>query len=255
MTPTEISRAIDYNGREFAAGRLTRIHVRHACGWSSPVEERWDWSAITHAIGRYQAEQGLVCDCKAGPRTRARIEGELAKAPPVAAEKVWPLKGYQGRSPIITSGYGPRPRKGKPDAFHAGYDLYIAWLESDPEDVTGYRYRSGPHRGERYCWIPPECRVVIAVAAGVVAKVERASNGYRYWLDHREHGLDLCSGYLHLDARTARKELGQEVALGDELAEIDVRLDDSHLHYEEPASIRPYRRAKPDLSSARVVFA
>lgn len=234
--------AAEYNARETAAERLRREHLL-ALGVIGGVD-----GALESAVRAFQAAHGLTADGKAGPKTRAAIDAELSP------RRVWPLRGYRGRAPIVTSGYGPRARRGKPGAFHHGLDLGLAWLESDPEErVYSYRYRSGPHRGERWVWTPPECRVVIASAPGVVRLIRRAANGHQIWIDHRAHGIDLCTGYLHL--ATPEVAEGQEVAECQDLAAIWSRIEDPHLHYEELDEIRPYRPRRPDLSRARVIYA
>ena len=70
----EMVDAAEYNAREYAAGRLTRLQVSFVMGWECDGAERWDnWAAISSAIGRFQAIHGIHITCKAGPETRAKI--------------------------------------------------------------------------------------------------------------------------------------------------------------------------------------
>jgi len=244
--------ASDYNKREFEAGRLTQKQIAHLGVFTKTT---LGWKDLSLAVADFQKRhvrvdvegkgKPLDVDGKAGTLTRAAIDAELT-----TTTKMWPLLGYKGRRPIITSGYGPRS-----GGFHHGLDLLVPWIDSDPDDkVYGVKYGSGKNKGKRWCWTPPECRMIHAVANGVVKLCGKESNGYRYWIDHREHGLSLCTGYLHLDKDTALVDQGSEIIYGQPLATIWSKIDPPHLHYEELDEIRPYKPRKPDMSKALVVY-
>lgn len=218
---------ITYNQREIEVGRLTPAHLRalRALAGDVPLDEQ---------VRRAQIHYGLHVDGRCGPITRGALMS--AELPP----RCWPVIGLPGRTPVVSSGYGPRGARRR---MHYGSDIFSApWHASDPEPVDP---RYGVHRrsGRRWVWYPDDCHWAIASAGGVVRGSRDATNGWRIWIDHE---LDHWTLYLHLDRTSVCVEVGDLVEMGQPLACIAPGIDPPHLHFEHR---HPYARpVDPELS-------
>lgn len=236
-----------YNKREINAGRLLYRH-------------------ITLLVRFYQEHNGLTVDGEAGPLTRAALDGETShgQRPPVPAPvpsepvpspeptpaddrpaRVWPLPDLviarddgtaSPREPRITSGFGPRPRKERPNAHHDGADLFYAWLDGDPMVPVGDGEAARGTDGRPRWWIPAGTPA-IASAAGVVEVAREGKTGFRVWVRHYLPGTGELgpwrTGYFHL--RDLAVKEGDPVEAGDWIGEVGdnpIDLDAEHLHFE-----------------------
>lgn len=201
----------DYNRRRLAAGELTADHV-------------------TELVRLWQGDHGLDVDGKAGPRTIASIEAEIAcreGPPPIPSPRCYPLAALaDGRAPVVTSRFRTR-NPSRPT--HNGVDLFYAYrAASDPPMKAGDGGRAGS-------WWIPDGTLAIAVAAGRVELAGASRTGFRAWL---EIGGGWRVGYFHLAELLVRAgdvvDLGTPIGIvGDNPIDHDARHLHLELHYGE----------------------
>lgn len=75
----------------------------------------------------------------------------------------WPLPSYQGRPPVISSGFGMRGKRGK-ERMHSGADIDYRAVAGDPPYTGKYTAARSPN------YYGPAGVAVIAAAAGKVIK-------------------------------------------------------------------------------------
>ena len=108
----------------------------------------------------------------------ARADG----APVLTGRWVWPVPRWQGRAPVISSGFGtPRP-----GTTHAGVDLMFARIGSDPFPVGSPNGSKG--------FVMPDAWMAIAASDGVLWSSGPTPRGFAVVIDHGK----VATFYTHL---------------------------------------------------------
>jgi murein DD-endopeptidase MepM/ murein hydrolase activator NlpD len=152
-------------------------------------------------------------------------DGSAARAPltSLSGRWVWPVGIWQGRKPVISSGWGT-PRG---DKTHEGVDVMFRRLPSDP-------YAVGSPNGSKG-FVFPDGVMGLAASDGVVWSAGWTSRGFTVVLDHGS----MATYYTHLETLlltpTARGKSGQRVTAGQPLGVVGYDPMDGrklkHMHF------------------------
>ena len=172
---------------------------------------------------------------------------------------VWPTHGawivplpiWQGRSPVVSDGWGtPRPD----GRFHRGADLMYRRIASDP-------YRAGTPNGAAH-HVMPDNMVALAASDGAIWFADWQRTGFSIVIDHGEW----ATYYTHLAAimvrATNRAKSGQRVRAGDPIGIVGASPLDGehlkHLHVElwhggaaDAVDVEPYLRTWAHVDDPR----
>ena len=163
--------------------------------------------------------------------TRQRAHTSTAKPLPVSTPLtgrwVWPVASWNGRSPVISDGFGS-PRPG--GARHGGVDVMFARLPGDA-------LRAATPNGSKHHVMPDDI-AVLAAADGVVWSAMKTPRGHAVVIDHAPHKV--ATFYAHLDTLlvtpTSRGVSKQRVRAGQVIGTVGFSPLDSqklkHLHFE-----------------------
>lgn len=113
----------------------------------------------------------------------------------------WPLYEYEGRRPVISSGFGPRARNTYSCGIHLGADIDYRWQPGDPTSgplVSVSRDRNGELHG----YFTPRGAIACAAAPGRVLQSRANSRGWGVAL---EHDGGLITWYQHLRGSSLRR--------------------------------------------------
>ncbi len=146
-------------------------------------------------------------------------------APQLTGRWVWPVPRWQGRTPVISSGWGS-PRPGGP---HRGGDIMFKRMRSDPFPV------GSPNGSKSY--VMPDNLLAVAASDGVVWSAEWGPGGFHVVIDHGPQKV--ATYYQHLSellvTPTSRAKSGQRVYAGQPLGIIGASPRDraklKHLHF------------------------
>ncbi len=108
----------------------------------------------------------------------------------MAALANWPLPSYQGRRPVISSGYGQRG-KGKKRKMHSGADIDYRAIPSDPPYTGRYTADRSPN------FYGPPGVPVVAAATGRVTKSRMQPNA-RGIVEITHPGTPYVTIYRHM---------------------------------------------------------
>jgi murein DD-endopeptidase MepM/ murein hydrolase activator NlpD len=137
----------------------------------------------------------------------------------------WPVPRWQGRSPVISDGFGsPRP-----PGTHMGVDLMFGRISSDPFPI-------GPNGSKAF--VMPDAWMAVAASDGVLWSAERTPRGFAVVIDHG----NVATFYQHLEvllvpeakppAKGSPKDTLIQIKAGQPLGVIGADpLDPSHLKH------------------------
>lgn len=145
--------------------------------------------------------------------------------PQLTGRWVWPVPKWQGRTPVISSGWGS-PRPGGP---HSAGDIMFKRIPMDPYPV------GSPNGSKGY--VMPEKLVAVAASDGVVWSAGWGPGGFAVVIDHGPQKV--ATYYNHLSellvTQTSRAKSGQRVYAGQPLGIIGASPRDGaklkHLHF------------------------
>ena len=146
----------------------------------------------------------------------------------------WPLYEYQGRRPVISSGFGPRARNTYSCGIHLGADIDYRWQPGDPASVPD-ALTDLDRNGARHGYFTPRTATACAAAPGIVLQSAHNSRGWGIVLEHDD---GLITWYQHLRGSSLRR--GATVAAAAELGPIGADESDTrasghegfrHLHF------------------------
>lgn len=145
--------------------------------------------------------------------------------PQLTGRWVWPVPKWNGRTPVISSGWGS-PRPGGP---HRGGDIMFRRVPSDP-------YAVGSPNGSKL-FVMPDNLAAVAASDGVVWSAGWGPGGFAVVIDHGPRKV--ATYYQHLSelfvAPTSRAKSGQRVYAGQPLGIIGASPRDGeklkHLHF------------------------
>src|SRR5262245_50071982 len=146
-------------------------------------------------------------------------------APQLTGRWVWPVPKWQGRAPVISSGWGS-PRPGGP---HRGGDIMFKRVPRDP-------YPVGSPNGSKL-FVMPDNLAAVAASDGVVWSAGWGPGGFNVVIDHGPRKV--ATYYQHLSelfvTPTSRAKSGQRVYAGQPLGIIGASPRDGeklkHLHF------------------------
>ncbi|MFT3697693.1 MAG: peptidoglycan DD-metalloendopeptidase family protein [Kofleriaceae bacterium] len=139
----------------------------------------------------------------------------------------WPLPRWNGRSPVISDGFGS-PRPG--GIRHGGVDLMFARVPSDTLKI-------GSPNGTK-AFVMPDNAVAVAASEGLVWSAMKTPRGYAVVIDHRPRKV--ATFYTHLEKllvkETTGGKSGERVRIGQPIGVIGADPLDGqhlkHLHFE-----------------------
>lgn len=145
---------------------------------------------------------------------------------PLRGRWVWPVPMWNGRKPVISSGWGS-PRKNGP---HRGGDIMFKREKSDP-------FVQGTPNGSKW-HVMPDNIVAVAASDGVIWSAGWTSGGFAVVIDHGPQKV--ATFYTHLSEMfvvpTNQAKSGQRVYVGQPLGIIGFDPRDGerlkHLHFE-----------------------
>jgi hypothetical protein len=155
--------------------------------------------------------------------------GEVAAAKtlivPLTGRWGWPVPRWQGRSPVISDGFGsPRP-----GSRHMGVDLMFARIASDPFPI-------GPNASKGF--VMPDAWMAVAASDGVLWSAGSTPRGFAVVLDHGhaatfyQHLATLLVPETKPPAKDALKDQRIRVRAGQPLGVIGADpLDHAHLKH------------------------
>jgi murein DD-endopeptidase MepM/ murein hydrolase activator NlpD len=101
---------------------------------------------------------------------------------------VWPVPVWNGRKPVISNGFDPRPDP-KWGMKHGGVDLFYLRLPNEPATLP---------QGYKRWFVPSNLIPVLAAGKGIVVHVGKTSLGHNVIIDH---GNGYHTFYQHLTAQ------------------------------------------------------
>ncbi|MGE0548807.1 MAG: peptidoglycan DD-metalloendopeptidase family protein [Kofleriaceae bacterium] len=150
----------------------------------------------------------------------------VAPPPQLRGRWVWPVPMWNGRKPVISSGWGS-PRKHGP---HRGADIMFKREKGDP-------FPDRTPNGSKWHVMPDDV-VAVAASDGIVWSAGWTSGGFAVVIDHGPQKV--ATFYTHISkllvAPTDRAKSGQRVYAGQPIGIIDFDPRDGqrlkHLHFE-----------------------
>lgn len=202
----------------------------------------WPWLVGAGALGAYAWSRDKRKAALADRQTAAtalttivdyvKHNDQLASGKPAATGAplpgrwVWPIAAWNGRAPVISSGFALRSG----GVLHKGADIMFQRRAGDPF-VAGTPNGSKAH-------VMPDGIHALAASDGVVWSAMQTPRGYAVVIDHDVPGL--ATFYLHLDKLfikpTARGESRERVGAGQPIGTVGFSPIDGeklkHLHFE-----------------------
>jgi hypothetical protein len=138
---------------------------------------------------------------------------------------VWPVAAWNGRAPIVSSGFGMRGT-----VMHSGVDLMFRRVANDT-------FAAGSPNGSKL-FVMPDNMPAVAAHDGVLWSALLTQRGFAVVIDHKP--LPFATFYTHLDhlfvKPTARAETNEGVRAGQPIGSIGYSPTDperlKHLHFE-----------------------
>src|SRR5262245_49839292 len=167
-------------------------------------------------------DQGVVTS---GPKESLVPETRSAVGTSLPGTWVWPLGAWNGRAPVISSGFGLRGK-----VMHKGADLMFKRHDGDP-------FAPGTSNGTKG-FVMPDGVHVLAAGNGTVWSALQTPRGFAVVVDHDIPGI--ATFYLHLEKifvqATARGESKEPVRAGQPIGTVGFSPLDAerirHLHFE-----------------------
>ncbi|MFT3693960.1 MAG: peptidoglycan DD-metalloendopeptidase family protein [Kofleriaceae bacterium] len=139
----------------------------------------------------------------------------------------WPLPRWNGRSPVISDGFGS-PRPG--GVRHGGVDLMFARVATDS-------FKAGSPNGSK-AFVMPDDAVAVAASDGLVWSATKTPRGWAVVIDHGPRKV--ATFYTHLEKllvkETSGGKSGERVRVGQPIGVIGADPLDAqhlkHLHFE-----------------------